>query len=129
MSLIRSKNTLPELQLRRKLHERGLRYRLHVSTLPGQPDIVFGRQRIAIFVDGDYWHGWRFPCWAKKLSEYWRQKIAGNRKRDSANHRRLRGSGWIVIRIWEHEIKADPERCAQMIESAVHGWGTSHPAD
>lgn len=119
MSLIRSKNTLPEMQLRRKLHARGLRYRVHVSCLPGQPDVVFSRKKIAIFVDGDYWHGWRFPCWGHRLTEYWRQKIAGNRKRDRANHRRLRRSGWTVIRVWEHEIHADPEGCARWIELQV----------
>ena len=119
MSLIRSKNTRPELQVRRRLHLRGLRYRVHVSCLPGKPDIVFWRQRIVVFIDGDYWHGWRFPRWADALSPYWRQKISLNRKRDRANHRRLRRAGWTVLRVWEHEVRSDPERCAEFIESAV----------
>ena len=119
MSRIRSKNTQPELRLRRELYRSGLRYRIHVGSLPGRPDIVFRRQRLAIFVDGDYWHGWRFSCWADKLPEYWYQKIAGNRKRDLANHRRLRRSGWVVMRIWEHEIRADLAGCARQVSSVL----------
>jgi DNA mismatch endonuclease (patch repair protein) len=119
MSLIRSKNTQPELTVRRLLHGRGLHYRLHVSRLLGKPDIVFSQQKIAVFIDGDYWHGWRFANWADTLSPYWRQKIARNRKRDRANHRRLRRTGWTVIRVWEHEVKSDPKTCVDFIEAAV----------
>jgi len=119
MSRIRSKNTQPELLLRRLLHAKGLRYRIHVARLPGNPDIVFCCGRVAIFVDGDYWHGWRFACWAHKLSPYWRGKIALNRSRDSSSRRRLRRLGWIVIRIWEHQIRSDVVTCAEMIAEVV----------
>jgi DNA mismatch endonuclease (patch repair protein) len=119
MSRIRSKNTRPELLLRQILYARGMRYNVHVCELPGKPDIVFRQERIAVFVDGDYWHGWRFPCWRHKLSSYWRQKIAGNRKRDTANRRKLRRSEWLVIRLWEHNIERNPKSCADFIQSAV----------
>src|SRR6059036_3855702 len=90
MSLIRSKDTRPELSIRRLLHARGLRFRKHVRRLPGQPDLVFVRARVIVFVDGDYWHGWRFPSWKGKLTPYWRQKIDGNRRRYRRNFRKLR---------------------------------------
>ena len=120
MSLIRSKNTLPELQLRRILRARHLRFQVHASRLPGKPDIVFRREKIAVFVDGDYWHGWRFPCWSHKLTPYWREKIGGNRKRDLINRRALRRLGWIVIRVWEHNIRRDPESCANVVQNAIY---------
>ena len=85
MSLIRSKDTQPELTIRRLLHARGLRFRKHVAWLPGQPDIVFVSAKVTVFVDGDYWHGWRFPLWSGKLTAYWKHKIEGNRRRDGRN--------------------------------------------
>ena len=77
MSLIRSKDTQPELTIRRLLHARGLRFRKHAAWLPGQPDIVFVSAKVTVFVDGDYWHGWRFPLWSGKLTAYWKHKIEG----------------------------------------------------
>jgi DNA mismatch endonuclease (patch repair protein) len=72
-----------------------------------------------VFVEGDYWHGWRFSAWMEKLAPYWRQKIDGNRRRDARNLRKLRRKGWVVIRIWEHEVKRDVRRCIDRIEAAV----------
>jgi DNA mismatch endonuclease (patch repair protein) len=74
---------------------------------------------VVVFVDGDYWHGWRFPTWKDKLPPYWKQKIEKNRQRDRRNFRRLRREGWLVIRIWEHELECDPELCINRIEEAV----------
>jgi|ERR1043166_941271 DNA mismatch endonuclease (patch repair protein) len=119
MSRVRSKNTSPELILRRLAHRRGLRFRVHFSELPGCPDMVFAQARVVVFIDGDFWHGWRFPQWREKLSEYWDRKIAGNRKRDQRNFRRLRQRGWLVVRVWEHQIKTDPEICVRRIEQAI----------
>lgn len=119
MSLIRSKDTRPELTIRRLLHARGLRFRKHARRLPGQPDVVFVSARVIVFVDGDYWHGWRFPSWSSKLTAYWKQKIEGNRRRDRRNFRRLRRQGWLVIRVWEHEVEHDAARCANRIQAAV----------
>lgn len=119
MSRIRSTNTKPELAIRRLVHARGLRFRIHQRSLPGCPDLVFVSARVVVFVDGDFWHGWRLPQWRKKLSPYWAVKIAGNRKRDRRNFRRLRQDRWCVIRLWEHQIESDPQKCLDRIEQAV----------
>ncbi len=120
MSRIRKTDTKPELTIRRLAFSRGLRYRKYASWLPGTPDLVFAGPRVAVFVDGDFWHGWHFENWEHKLSSvYWKEKIRRNRARDSENHRRLEEIGWTVIRIWEHEIKDDAEACVDRIEKAV----------
>ncbi len=121
MSRIRARDTKPELTVRRLLHGRGLRYRTHVAGLPGKPDMVFSGARVAVFIDGDFWHGWRFSTWSGGLAPYWREKIERNMKRDARNFRTLRRGGWTVIRLWEHEIGADAARCADRVEVAVRG--------
>lgn len=125
MSRIRSRDTGPELTIRRLLHARGLRYRKHVRTLPGRPDLVFSGPKVAVFVDGDFWHGWKFSQWKEKLGPYWREKIEGNKRRDARNFRQLRQGGWTVIRLWEHEIEADPGTCADRVERAVRAFGSN----
>lgn len=119
MSRIKSRNTQPELVVRSLAHSRGLRFRIHERSLPGCPDLVFAASRVAVFIDGDFWHGWRFPRWKDKLSPYWESKIAGNRERDKSNFRRLRHNGWMVIRLWEHDVKTNAEECVDRIERAV----------
>jgi len=104
MSCIRSKNTGIERFIEYRLHRKGYKFSTHDSSLPGKPDIVFSNHKVVIFIDGDFWHGWHFNKWRKKLNPYWKKKIAGNIKRDRANKRRLRYRGWVVIRIWEHEL-------------------------
>jgi DNA mismatch endonuclease, patch repair protein len=119
MSLIRSKDTRPELTIRQLLHARGLRFRKHVRGLPGQPDIVFVRARVIVFVDGDYWHGWRFPEWRDKLAPYWKEKIERNRRRDQRTFRRLRRQGWLVLRLWEHQVECAAELFTDRVEALV----------
>ncbi|HUP60653.1 MAG TPA: very short patch repair endonuclease [Thermoanaerobaculia bacterium] len=119
MSRVRSKHTKPELIVRRALFARGLRFRLHDRALPGRPDLVFPRARVAVFIDGDFWHGWRFPLWSHKLAPYWRSKITRNRQRDVSNFRRLRRLGWHVIRVWEHQIEGSLDACLARIVVAV----------
>jgi len=119
MSCIRSKDTTPELTIRKLAHSRGLRFRKHNKRLPGCPDLVFPRAKVVVFVDGDFWHGWRFPAWEHKLRPYWRNKIEGNRLRDRRNFCTLRRNGWTVIRIWEHKVKKDPHLCVDKIERVV----------
>ncbi len=121
MSRIKGKDTRLEVQVRSALHKRGLRFRKHEKSLPGRPDIVFSRARIAVFLDGDFWHGYRFPSWETKVSDFWKKKINKNRDRDTKNHRKLRKMGWTVIRLWQHEIHKDIETCINRIESAVLG--------
>jgi DNA mismatch endonuclease, patch repair protein len=116
MSRIRGKGTKPELAVASLLRSEGLVFEEHAHDLPGRPDFVIRDSRIAIFVDGDFFHGWRFPVWRLKLSEHWEAKIDGNRRRDGRNHRRLRRMGWTVIRIWEHQVEADPAGCMKRIK-------------
>jgi DNA mismatch endonuclease (patch repair protein) len=101
------------------LHAKGYRYRVHFSKLAGKPDIVFTRSRIVVFVDGDFWHGWKFEEWAHKLAPYWRAKIERNQARDQQTEADLRDQGWKVLRIWEHQVKADPAACVAAIEEAL----------
>lgn len=119
MSRVRSTDTTPELLVRKLVHARGLRFRKHCAWLPGRPDLVFVRSKVAVFIDGDYWHGWRFSAWKEKLAPYWKRKITNNRRRDQRNFVRLRKEGWLVLRVWEHEIERNPERCIDRIEAAV----------
>lgn len=118
MARIRATNTGPERLLCAELRRGKFRFSRHASDLPGRPDIVFRGIRVAIFIDGDFWHGWRFPLWQHKLSSAWQQKIAANRSRDRRNFRRLRRIGWKVIRIWEHEIESDIQKCVDRILGA-----------
>jgi DNA mismatch endonuclease (patch repair protein) len=110
MAAIRAKNTRPELAVRQALYALGIRYRLHVGTLPGRPDIVIRRLRLAIEVKGCFWHGHR--CLRGRVPgtnrPYWSEKIAGNRQRDKRNERALRRTGWRVVTLWECSIRRWP---------------------
>lgn len=106
MSRIRSKDTKPEMLVRRELHRLGFRFRLHVRGLPGKPDIVLPKHRTVIQVKGCFWHGHtcidgRIP---KSNREYWVPKLLNNRRRDSSNDRKLRRLGWSVRNLWECRI-------------------------
>lgn len=104
MQAMPTQNSRPELALRSELHRRGLRFRLHVRSLPGSPDIVLPSVRVAVFVDGCFWHGCpvhhRRPM---RNGDWWQAKIVGNRRRDARVARQLRAMGWSVVRVWEHE--------------------------
>jgi DNA mismatch endonuclease, patch repair protein len=103
MSAIHSKNTIPELTLRKALFASGYRYRIHYG--PKKIDIAFPKRKIAVFVDGCFWHGCPIHFHIPKSNEaYWAPKLAKNTARDQANTKELQADGWIVIRIWEHEI-------------------------
>lgn len=104
MSGIKGKNTGPEMMVRRYLHRRGFRYRLHVKGLPGTPDLVLPRYRAIIFVHGCFWHqhqGCIYATTPKTRKEFWLEKLAANRCRDLANETRLGALGWRVFTIWE----------------------------
>ncbi len=126
MSAVKSKNTKPELALRHALWGRGLRYRVNVKSLAGKPDVVFTRAKIAVFCDGDFWHGHNWAVRGlssleeeiEKYTQFWRDKILGNIRRDTERTARLESEGWKVIRIWESDIKADVTKCADVIEAA-----------
>lgn len=121
MSRVKGKDTGLERVVRSELHKRGLRFRKHMGKLPGKPDIVFVTQKLVVFLDGDFWHGYRFPQWEKTLAKFWRNKIGETRKRDQRNFAKLRRMGWRVIRIWEHSIKNDLDAVVTRICEAVNG--------
>lgn len=119
MSRVRGKDTSLEKRVRSALHCCGLRFRKHVATLPGKPDVVFVTAKIAVFIDGDFWHGWRFPLWKENLSQFWQEKIEKNRWRDRRNFQRLRRNGWCVLRIWQHQLDSDFDGAIARICDAV----------
>ncbi|MEW1831201.1 very short patch repair endonuclease [Streptomyces sp. NPDC088196] len=116
----RSRDTRPELALRRAVHRLGLRYRVASRPLPElrrTADLVFTRVRVAVFLDGCFWHGCpAHHTISKSNSGYWTAKVARNRTRDQDTNRRLQEAGWVVLRIWEHE---DPQAAAQQVMATV----------
>lgn len=117
------RDTKHEILLRRELQRIGLRFRKNVETLPGKPDFVFTRAKLAVFCDGDFWHGRDWRSLKKKLNEgtnaeYWVAKIAANIKRDKRNTALLKKAGWSVIRVWETDIKENPLTTARLINKA-----------
>lgn len=121
MQANRSRDTAPELKVRRLLHARGLRYRVAVAPIPGlrrRADIVFTRRRLAVFIDGCFWHG--CPKHGRQSFNhnvhYWPEKIRSNKARDADTNSRLVEAGWLVLRFWEHE---DPEDVAATIAEVV----------
>jgi DNA mismatch endonuclease (patch repair protein) len=120
MSRIRGMNTLPERAVRTCAYRRGLRYRIHAMDLPGRPDIVFPGAKVAVFIDGDFWHGRRFSAWCARLSPFWKVKIERNRRRDRRNFQKLRRAGWQVLRIWEHQVFDDTDGCVDRIISKLN---------
>ena len=119
MRRVKLKDGPLEKLVQRALRARGLRFKRHVRNLPGSPDIVFPERKLAVFVDGDFWHGWRLPAWERKLSPFWRDKLRANRARDQRNFRRLRALGWKVIRLWQHEVKRALAACIGRVESTL----------
>lgn len=116
----KSRGTKHELLLRRELHRLGLDFRCNVTSVPGKPDIVFPRKKIAVFCDGDFWHGrdWhllRIGLRRGVNGEYWVSKIWSNKKRDRKHTFLLRGMGWIVLRFWEGEIMANPQKVVNKV--------------
>lgn len=126
MRAVRQKDTRPELRLRRAIHAAGGRYRLHVRALPGSPDLVFPRRRLAVFVHGCFWHG--HDCRAGRppatRTDYWLPKLAENRRRDARKIAELRALGWRVEVVWECELKtADgvAAACRRLLAERVRG--------
>jgi len=119
MSRIKGKNTTPERCICTLLRASRLNFRRHDRSLPGRPDFVFPKARVAVFVNDDFWHGWRFPVWRHKLPAFWQNKIGGNRERDHRNSQKLRRLGWTVLRIWEHQVELDAIACIARITHAL----------
>lgn len=125
MSSIKQKDTEPELLLRRSLWAHGLRFRKNYTGLPGKPDVVFTRAKIAVFCDGDFWHGhnWAlrglesFEEELKNYSPFWQEKLMRNIERDKKVTQALEAEGWRVLRIWESDIRKDLDSCVDLIVS------------
>ena len=122
-SAVKSSGTTPELRLKELFDERGLEYLQNNFSLPGKPDFILPNQKIAIFCDGDFWHGRKWKERRKKgfkvRAEYWIAKIEGNIARDRRVSRKLRSNGWSVLRFWEHDIKRRPHIIIGKIEKCI----------
>lgn len=119
MSAIKGKNTKPELYLRKALWQCGIKgYRLHLKGVPGKPDVAFPGKKIAIFVNGCFWHRCPYcaPSSPKTHTEFWKLKFTRNQERDKQKTAALEAMGWQVITIWECQIKNDLDLCIDMIK-------------
>lgn len=122
MAKVHLKRGKAETMLAKALWHRGYRYRLNYKELPGSPDIALTKQKIAVFVDGEFWHGHDWIHKRDKIKsnpEYWREKIEENIARDIRNGQQLASMEWTVLRFWEKDIKKDLEKCLQTIETAI----------
>ncbi|MBV2133264.1 very short patch repair endonuclease [Pseudomonas sp. MAP12] len=131
MSGIRSKDTQPEMIVRRALHARGFRYRLHVKDLPGKPDLVFPRYRSVLLIHGCFWHG--HDCHLFKVpgtrTEFWLGKIGRNRERDAEVKKALTELGWRVLEVWECELRAARKAGYLPVVERVAAWLSSTALD
>ena len=113
MSRIRSKNTSIDRRMREMLSGMNVRFEMYPKVF-GSPDFQVGK-RVLVFCDGDFWHGYRYAEKKRPAKKYWREKIEGNMRRDRKVSRKLRRDGWSVLRIWEHDIKKNPDKCMKKI--------------
>lgn len=128
MSAIRSRDTKPERALRAGLRDVGATgYRVHLRSLPGRPDVAFTRWKVAIFVDGVFWHGHPDHFNADRASQYWQAKIARNQERDRAANAALAATGWRVIRVWDMDVKSDLSSCVKHVLDALKASGWPGP--
>jgi DNA mismatch endonuclease, patch repair protein len=124
MSGIRSKNTRPEIALRKALHKRGFRYRLHSATVSGRPDIVFPAHKAAVFVHGCFWHGhdcrlFRLP---QTRPDFWDEKIKGNQHRDKIVRSQLGADGWRQLVVWECAVRSQGKDANERVADKVAKW-------
>ncbi len=115
MASIKGKNTKQERLVFRFLRENGVYFQRHYSKVIGCPDIALPSKKKAVFIDGDFWHGWELIHEKRIFPEYWREKIMRNMDRDVRNRRTLRRKGWSVLRVWEHQLKADEDKALKKI--------------
>jgi DNA mismatch endonuclease (patch repair protein) len=128
MASIKGKNTKPELLLRKALHKKGFRYKLHSSELPGKPDILLKSYNAAIFVNGCFWHGHdcRYFKWPTSRSSFWKTKIEENRARDMKVHFKLRRTGWRQLVVWECALRSKDAKAIDRVAEKVARWLTSN---
>ena len=124
MAQVRNRDTAPELALRRALWEAGIRgWRCHPKAVSGRPDIAWLGRRVAVFVDGAFWHGHPDYYWGQS-GPFWDEKIARNRERDARVDRSLADAGWLVIRCWDFEITTNIKQCVERVEEALRRRAT-----
>lgn len=117
MSRIRAKNTGIERTVFAYLRKRKIYFRPHYDKIPGKPDIALPIKKTAVFINGDFWHGYRFSSWKRRIpKKYWRQKIASNISRDKKRYATLRRNGWRIMKVWGHDVIKKPERTCKEIE-------------
>ena len=119
MSQVKSENTRPELYVFDALKRLKLKFKKHYPVF-GKPDAAFPKLKIAIFIDGEFWHGRRFKKERETYKQFWIKKIEGNIKRDRKNRALLKKEGWKVIRIWDKDLKKNPEKEIEKIVNAVN---------
>lgn len=131
MAGIRSKDTQPELAIRKALHALGFRYRIHDKRLPGKPDMAFPRYMAVIEINGCFWH--RHNChlfkWPSTRKEFWQKKISGNRERDIRNHETLKIQGWRIMTVWECALKGRTRRSLEDVVNKTAKWLVSGKSD
>jgi len=123
MKKIKSVDTKAEVLLRKRLWALGLRYRKNPNNYPGKPDIVFEKAKVAVFVDGEFWHGFNWSKKKKRISsnrEYWIKKIERNIARDKKNAKELKKMGFKVIRFWEKEVLTDIDKCVAKVVTIIN---------
>jgi DNA mismatch endonuclease (patch repair protein) len=119
MQAIRSKDTKIEMALRKELRRKGYRYRKHHSKLMGKPDIVFVKDKVAIFIDSCFWHGCPYHCRMPRTNRaYWNAKIKRNKRRDKEVTKWYKTNGWTILRFWEHGLKKSVKKCVKRIIKA-----------
>jgi len=122
MSKIRGKNTKPEVDFRKALWHKGYRYRKNYKKLPGNPDIVMKKYKVAIFIDGEFWHGYNWEQKKDKIKSnrgFWIPKIERNMQRDAEINLKLHEMGYKIFRFWEHQVKKEKEKSIQQIVSYI----------
>jgi DNA mismatch endonuclease (patch repair protein) len=121
MQKIKSNKTKPEIAFRKALRKEKIRYRSYKNSLPGKPDVVLLEKKVVIFIDGEFWHGYKWKEKRKRIKahrNYWIPKIERTIKRDKDNSLKLKELGWKVLRFWEHQIRKDMKKCITKVKSA-----------
>lgn len=131
MAGIRGKDTSPELLIRKALHTRGLRYRIHDKSLPGKPDLVFRKYRAVVMINGCFWHG--HDChlfkWPSTRPEFWKNKIGRNREKDGEVRQQLSDARWRILIVWECAIKGKTRVDFNVLISRIEEWIASEDSD
>ncbi len=128
MRRVRTRDTAPEMMLRHTLWAAGVRgWRLHPKKVTGKPDLAWIGRRLAVFVDGAFWHG-HPDYYHGQSGAFWDEKIARNRARDERVNAELAEAGWQVIRFWDFEVERDPEGCAEQVQVALAATGPGETA-